>query len=36
VSGLVDVHLDSLNNSAIGGFTIGNTGCWQSSSLRRD
>ena len=30
VSGLVEVHLDSLNNPAIGSFAIGNTGGWQS------
>lgn len=30
VSGLVEVHLDSLNNPAIGSFAIANTGGWQS------
>jgi beta-glucanase (GH16 family) len=30
VSGLVEVHLDSLSNPAIGGFSIANTGGWQS------
>jgi hypothetical protein len=30
VSGLVEVHLDSLNNPAIGSFSIANTGGWQS------
>jgi hypothetical protein len=30
VSGLVEVHLDSLSNPAIGSFAIGNTGGWQS------
>jgi hypothetical protein len=29
VSGLVEVHLDSLTNPAIGSFAIGNTGGWQ-------
>jgi beta-glucanase (GH16 family) len=30
VSGLVEVHLDSLSNPAIGSFSIANTGGWQS------
>jgi hypothetical protein len=30
VSGLVEVHLDNLNNPAIGSFAIANTGGWQS------
>jgi beta-glucanase (GH16 family) len=30
VSGLVQVHLDSLNNPSIGSFSIGSTGGWQS------
>jgi hypothetical protein len=30
VSGLVEVHLDSLSNPAIGSFAIANTGGWQS------
>jgi len=30
VSGLVEVHLDSLSNPAIGSFSVGNTGGWQS------
>jgi len=30
VSGLVEVHLDSLSNPAVGSFAIGNTGGWQS------
>ena len=30
VSGLVEVHLDSLNNPATGSFAIANTGGWQS------
>lgn len=29
VSGLVEVHLDSLTNPAIGSFAIGGTGGWQ-------
>ena len=29
VSGLVEVHLDSLTNPAIGSFSVGNTGGWQ-------
>ncbi len=29
VSGLVEVHLDSLTNPSIGSFAIGNTGGWQ-------
>ncbi len=29
VSGLVEVHLDSLSNPAIGSFSIGSTGGWQ-------
>ncbi|MGH3543989.1 MAG: carbohydrate-binding protein, partial [Mycobacterium sp.] len=30
VSGTIEVHLDSLSNPAIGSFSIGNTGGWQS------
>jgi beta-glucanase (GH16 family) len=30
VSGLVEVHLDSLSNPSIGSFAIANTGGWQS------
>ena len=30
VSGIVEVHLDALTNPAIGSFSIGNTGGWQS------
>jgi len=30
VSGLIEVHLDSLSNPAIGSFALGNTGGWQS------
>jgi beta-glucanase (GH16 family) len=30
VSGLVEVHLDSLSNPSIGSFSIANTGGWQS------
>ena len=30
VSGLVEVHLDSLSNPAVGSFSIANTGGWQS------
>src|SRR5215470_5658467 len=30
VSGLVEVHLDSLTNPAVGSFAIANTGGWQS------
>ncbi|MCL6538588.1 MAG: carbohydrate-binding protein [Acidothermus sp.] len=30
VSGLVEVHLDSLTNPSIGSFSISNTGGWQS------
>jgi hypothetical protein len=30
VSGLVEVHLDSLANPTVGSFAIGNTGGWQS------
>lgn len=29
VSGTVEIHLDNLNNPAIGSFSIGNTGGWQ-------
>jgi len=29
VSGIVEVHLDSLTNPAIGSFSVGNTGGWQ-------
>jgi hypothetical protein len=29
VSGLVEVHLDSLSNPSIGSFAIANTGGWQ-------
>jgi hypothetical protein len=32
VSGTVEVHLDSLSNPAIGSFSVGNTGGWQSWS----
>ncbi len=30
VSGLVNVHLDSLTSPSIGSFAVGNTGGWQS------
>jgi len=30
VSGLIEVHLDSLNNPAVASFALGNTGGWQS------
>ncbi|MDT0261838.1 glycoside hydrolase family 16 protein [Jatrophihabitans lederbergiae] len=30
VSGIVEVHLDSLSNAAVGSFSVGNTGGWQS------
>jgi beta-glucanase (GH16 family) len=30
VSGIVEVHLDALTNPAIGTFSVGNTGGWQS------
>ncbi len=30
VSGTVEVHLDSLSNPAVGTFSVGNTGGWQS------
>jgi hypothetical protein len=30
VSGLVNVHIDSLTNPSIGSFAVGNTGGWQS------
>ncbi len=30
VSGVIEVHLDSLSNGAIGTFSVGNTGGWQS------
>jgi hypothetical protein len=29
VSGIIEVHLDSLSNPAIGSFSVGNTGGWQ-------
>jgi beta-glucanase (GH16 family) len=29
VTGLIEVHLDSLSNPAIGSFSVGNTGGWQ-------
>jgi len=29
VSGIVEVHLDSLSNAAVGSFSVGNTGGWQ-------
>jgi beta-glucanase (GH16 family) len=30
VSGIIEVHLDALTNPAIGTFSVGNTGGWQS------
>ncbi|MBV9823821.1 MAG: carbohydrate-binding protein [Actinobacteria bacterium] len=30
VSGIIEVHLDSLTNPAVGTFSVGNTGGWQS------
>ncbi len=30
VSGLIEVHLDSLTNPSLGSFALGNTGGWQS------
>jgi beta-glucanase (GH16 family) len=30
VSGIIEVHLDSLSNPAVGTFSVGNTGGWQS------
>jgi beta-glucanase (GH16 family) len=30
VSGIIEVHLDSLGNPAVGTFSVGNTGGWQS------
>jgi hypothetical protein len=29
VSGIIEVHLDSLSNPAVGTFSVGNTGGWQ-------
>jgi len=29
VSGIIEVHLDSLSNSPVGTFSVGNTGGWQ-------
>lgn len=30
ISGTIEVHLDSLSNAAVGSFSVGNTGGWQS------